>query len=107
MLRWTTLLFAAANMAFIAVYSSLSESPTITDVVAAYGNGFLSAAFAKSDLRRPPGRVPVFYFTALWPHRHPRRIYDKLVIPACLTSALASRLVRCIPARMRSVSPPH
>jgi hypothetical protein len=90
MLRWTTLLFAAANMAFIAVYSSLSESPTITDVVAAYGNGFLSAAFAKTICVALLVAFLFFYFTALWPHRHPRRIYDKLVIPLALTSALAS-----------------
>jgi hypothetical protein len=34
LLRWTTLVFAAANLAFIVVYSSLSETPAITDVVA-------------------------------------------------------------------------
>jgi hypothetical protein len=37
MLRWTTLIVVAANIAFVADCSTLGESPTITEVVAEYG----------------------------------------------------------------------
>jgi hypothetical protein len=90
MLRWTTLVFVAANIAFIAVYSSLSESPAITDVVAEFGHAFMPAGFAKVLCAAILIAFLLFYFAALWPGRHRNRVYDKLVIPLALTSVLAS-----------------
>jgi hypothetical protein len=85
-----TLVVVAANMAFIAVYSSLGESPTITQVVAEYGNTFVPAGFAKGICAAILVALLLFYSVALWPRRHRVRVYDRLVIPLALTSVLAS-----------------
>jgi hypothetical protein len=90
LLRWTTLIIISANVAFIAVYSGLGESPTIAEVAAAYGNTFVPAGFVKAIC------VPIlvafvsFYLVALWPGNRRRRVYDEVVIPLALTSVLAS-----------------
>jgi len=92
-LRWTTLVVALANIAFVADYSALSESSTIAEVAADYGNMVVPAGFAKAICVAILGAFLVFYIDALWPHRprRPRvRIYDKLVVPLALTTALAS-----------------
>jgi len=89
-LRWTTLVVVAANIAFVADYSVLGESPTITEVVAEYGNMALPAGFAKALCVTILVAFLIFYFDALWPRRHRIRVYDKLVIPLALTSLLAS-----------------
>ncbi len=89
-MRWTTLVVVAANLAFIAVYSSLGESPPIAAVVAEYGNTFVPAGFAKAICVAILVAFLFFYFAALWPRRHRKRIYDRLVIPLALTGVLAS-----------------
>jgi len=92
-LRWTTLVVALANIAFVADYSALSESSTIAEVAAEYGNMVVPVGFAKAICVAILGAFLVFYIDALWPHRprRPRvRIYDKLVIPLALTTVLAS-----------------
>lgn len=89
-LRWTALIVVAANMAFIADYSTLSESATITEVVAEYGNALMPAGFAKAIFVAIPAAFMAFFFAALWPRRHRIRVYDKLVIPLALTSMLAT-----------------
>ena len=89
-LRWTTLIIIAANMAFIADYNSVGESPTISDVVAAYGNAFVPAGFAKALGAAILGAFLLFYFAALWPRRHRIPVYNKFVVPLALTSILAS-----------------
>ena len=90
MRRWTTLVVVAATIAFIADYSILSESPTITEVVAEYGNMFVPAGFAQAICAAILVAFMLFYFDALWPRRHRIRVYDKLVIPLAMTSVLAS-----------------
>ena len=90
MLRWTTLVVVAANIAFVADYGTLGESPTITEVVAEYGNMFVPAGFAKTICVAILVAFLFFYFYALWPRKHRIRVYDKLVIPLALTSVLAS-----------------
>ena len=90
MRRWTTLVVVAANIAFVADYSILSESPTITEVVAEYGNMFVPAGFAQAVCAAILVAFLLFYFDALWPRRHRIRVYDKLVIPLAMTSVLAS-----------------
>jgi hypothetical protein len=90
MRRWTTLVVVAANIAFVADYSILSESPTITEVVAEYGNMFVPAGFAQAICAAILVAFMLFYFDALWPRRHRIRVYDKLVIPLAMTSVLAS-----------------
>jgi hypothetical protein len=90
LLRWTTLVFVAANLAFIVVYSSLSEAPTITDVVADFGNTFVPGGFAKAICIAILVAFLFFYCAALWPQKHRNRVYDKLVVPLALTSVLAS-----------------
>jgi hypothetical protein len=90
MLRWTTLVVVAANIAFVADYSTLGESPTIPEVVAEYGNMFVPAGFAKTICVAILVAFLFFYFYALWPRKHRIRVYDKLVIPLALTSVLAS-----------------
>jgi hypothetical protein len=90
MRRWTTLVVVAANIAFVADYSILSESPTITEVVAEYGNMFVPAGFAQAICAAVLVAFMLFYFDALWPRRHRIRVYDKLVIPLAMTSVLAS-----------------
>lgn len=89
-LRWTTLVVVAANIAFVADYSTLGESPTITEVVAEYGNMFVPAGFAKAIFVSILVAFLFFYFDALWTRRPRIRVYDKLVIPLALTSVLAS-----------------
>jgi hypothetical protein len=90
MRRWTTLVVVAANVAFVADFSILSESPTITEVVAEYGNMFVPAGFAQAICAAILVAFLLFYFDALWPRRHRIRVYDKLVIPLAMTSVLAS-----------------
>jgi benzodiazapine receptor len=90
MLRWTTLVVVAANIAFVADYGTLGESPTITEVVAEYGNMFVPIGFAKTICVAILVAFLFFYFDALWPRKHRIRVYDKLVIPLALTSVLAS-----------------
>jgi hypothetical protein len=90
MLRWATLVVVAANIAFVADYSVLGESPTITEVVAEYGNMVVPAGFAKAICVAILVAFLLFYFDALWPRRHRIRVYDRLVIPLALTSLLAS-----------------
>jgi translocator protein len=90
MRRWTTLVVVAANIAFVADYSILSESPTITEVVAEYGKMFVPAGFAQAICAAILVAFMLFYFDALWPRRHRIRVYDKLVIPLAMTSVLAS-----------------
>ncbi len=90
MLRWTTLVVFAANIAFVADYGTLGESPTITEVVAEYGNMFVPAVFAKTICVAILVAFLFFYFDAIWPRKHRIRVYDKLVIPLALTSVLAS-----------------
>jgi hypothetical protein len=75
-LRWTTLVFVAANMAFIAVYSSLSETPMVTEVLAGYGDAFVPAGFAKAICVAILVAFLLFYLTALWPRRQRMRAYD-------------------------------
>jgi hypothetical protein len=90
MLRWATLVVVAANIAFVADYSVLGESPTITEVLAEYGNMVVPAGFAKAICVAILAAFLLFYFDALWPRRHRIRVYDRLVIPLALTSLLAS-----------------
>ena len=90
MLRWTTLVVVAANIAFVADYSALGESPTIAEVVAEYGNMVVPAGFAKAICVAILIAFLLFYVDALWPRRHRIRVYDRLVIPLALTSVLAS-----------------
>jgi hypothetical protein len=89
-LRWTTLVIVLANVAFIDVYGHFGGSPTFAEVVAEYGNTFVPPGFAKGICFVILGAFLLFYLAALQPHRHRRRIYDKLVIPTALTSTLAS-----------------
>jgi hypothetical protein len=89
-LRWTTLVVIVANIAFIADYSTLGESPTITDVAAEFGNMFVPAGFAKAICMAVLVAFLLFYFAALWPRRPRIRVYDKFVIPLALTSVLTS-----------------
>jgi hypothetical protein len=90
MLRWTTLIVVAANIAFVADCSTLGESPTITEVVAEYGQYVRAARICQGDLRGHLGAFLLFYLAALWPRRPRIRVYDKLVLPLALTSVLAS-----------------
>jgi hypothetical protein len=90
MQRWTTAVVIAANIAFVADYSILSESPTITEVVAEYGKMFVPAGFAQAICAAILVAFLLFYFDALWPRRHRIRVYDKLVIPLAMTSVLVS-----------------
>lgn len=87
-LRWTTLLVVLANIGFIVDYSALVEPPTIA--VGEYGNLVVLAGFAKAIGMAILVAFLLFYFDALWPHRHRKRVYDKLVILLALTSVLAS-----------------
>jgi hypothetical protein len=90
MRRWTTAVVVAANIAFIADYSMLSESATITEVVTEYGNMFVPPGFAQAICAAILVAFMLFYFDALWPRRHRIRVYDKLVVPLAMTSVLAS-----------------
>jgi hypothetical protein len=90
MRRWTTLVVVAANIAFVADYSILGESATISEVVAEYGNMFVPAGFAQAIGVAILVAFLLFYFDALWPRRHRIRVYDKLVVPLAMTSVLAS-----------------
>jgi hypothetical protein len=90
MLRWTTLLVVAANIAFVTDYSALGESPAVAEVIAEYGNMFVPAGFAKAICVAILAAFLFFYVDALWPRRHRIHAYDRLVIPLALTSVLAS-----------------
>ena len=90
MLRWTSLIVIAANMAFIAVYNTLSETPTIAELAAGYGDVFVPAVFARGIGAVMLIAFLTFYVAALWPSNRRRRTYDKLVVPLVLTSVMAS-----------------
>lgn len=90
LLRWTTLILVAANIAFIAVYSGLGESPTLAEVMADYVNTFVPAVFAKAISAVLLAAILFFYMVALKPSRRRNRIYDTLVLPLAVTSVLAS-----------------
>ena len=92
-LRWAALIVVEASMGFIAVYGTLSTSATIAEVVAEYGNPFVPAGFAKATCVAILVAFLLFFVAALWPHRHRRRVYDKLVTPLALTSVLAASWV--------------
>ena len=88
-LRWTTLIVIVASLAFIAVYSGIGESPTISQVVAEYGNLLVPAGFAKGLGLGLLVAFLFFYGAALWPSNRRRRTYDTLVRPLVLSSVLA------------------
>ena len=88
MRRWTTAVVVAANIAFIADYSILSESATITEVVTEYGNMFVPTGFAQAICAAILVAFMLFYFDALWPRRHRIRVYDKLVIPLAMDAVI-------------------
>jgi len=90
LLRWATLIFIVANVAFIVVYSGQGETPTIAEVAAAYGYAFVPDLFVKAMCAVMLGAFLLFYIVALWPGRHRKRVYDTLVVPLALTSVLAS-----------------
>jgi hypothetical protein len=90
LLRWTTLIVIAANIAFIAVYAGPEESPTIAQVMAEYGNSLVPANFVKAMCALLLAAILSFYVVALWPSRHRKRFYNSLVVPLALTSVLAS-----------------
>jgi hypothetical protein len=90
LLRWATLIFIAANLAFIAVYSGEGNSPTIAEVAAAYGYTFVPPLFVKAMCAVMLGAFLLFYIVALWPSRHRKGVYNSLVVPLALTSVLAS-----------------
>lgn len=90
LLRWTTLIVTAANVAFIAVYAGPGESPTIAEVAAAYGNTFVPAGFVKAISAPMLVAFVTFYLVALWPSNRRRKVYDALVVPLAATSVLAS-----------------
>jgi translocator protein len=90
MLRWASLVVVAANVAFVADYSILSESATIREVVTEYGNMLVPTGFAQAICAAILVAFMLFYFDALWPRRHRIRVYDKLVVPLAMTSVVAS-----------------
>jgi hypothetical protein len=90
MLRWTALIVIEASLGFIATYAALSTSATISEALAAYGNAFVPAGFAKAACVAILGGFLIFFLAALRPRRHRTRIYDRLVIPLALTSVLAA-----------------
>ena len=90
MLRWTTLIVVFANIGFVVDYGALRESPTIAELTAEYGNMVVPVVFARAIGVAILFAFLLFYFDALWPHRHRKRVYDELVIPLALTSLLAS-----------------
>ena len=59
MLRWITLMTVVANAEFIDIYNGHSETPTIAEVAAEFGDSFLPAGFAQGVLRGDARRVPV------------------------------------------------
>ena len=85
-------------MAFIAVYSGIGESPTITEVVTEYGNLLVPAGFAKAIGLACWSRSCFSMVAALWPSSRRRRTYDKLVMPLVLSSVLAVGLDRGLSA---------
>lgn len=92
-LRWTAFLVVAASLGFIADYSELSRSATITEVAAEYSDALVPAALAKALCATILVAHLAFFFAVLWPRRHRVRVYDKLVIPLALTSLLAASWV--------------
>ena len=89
-LRWTTLIVVAANLAFMAVFNSVSETPTIARVLAGYGDTLVPAGFAKGIGVVMLVAFLFFYVAALLPSRGHRRTYDRLILPLVLSSVLAS-----------------
>ena len=90
LLRWTTLIVVAANLAFIVVYSRVGESPTIAEVMADYGYTLVPANFVKAMSAVLLAAVLCFYLAALWPSRRRKGIYNALVAPLAGASVLAS-----------------
>ena len=88
-LRWTTLIVIVASIAFVAVYSGIGESPTITELITEYGNLLVPAGFAKVLGLTMLVAFLFFYGAALLPSSRRRRTYDKLVMPLVLSSVLA------------------
>ena len=92
-LRWTALIVVEASLGFIAVYSALSTSAPIGEVLAEYGNAFVPAGFAKAACVAVLAAFLIFFLAALRSRRHRIRIYDKLVIPLALTGVLVASWV--------------
>jgi hypothetical protein len=89
-LRWTTLIVVTANLAFIAVFNSVSETPTISRVLAGYADTLVPAEFARGIGVVMLVAVLFFYAAALLPSRGRRRTYGRLVLPLALSCVLAS-----------------
>jgi hypothetical protein len=89
-LRWTTLVVIAANIAFVADYNTLGQSPSIAEIAAVYGTAFVPPGFAKAVSIAILGGFLFFYLAALWPRRRRVLAYNKFVIPLALTSVLAA-----------------
>ena len=89
-LRWSMLIVVAANLMFIADYSQLSASPTVAEVLAEYGRALVPAGFATAIGAVILMALVGFFYAALRPRRRRIRIYDRLVIPVALASALAA-----------------
>jgi hypothetical protein len=90
LLRWTTLIIVAANLAFLVVYSRIGELPTMAETMAEYGYTFVPASFVKAMSAILVIAILGFYMVALWPSRRRRSIYNALVAPLAGASALAS-----------------
>ncbi len=90
LLRWTTLIVVAANVAFIVVYTGVGEPPTIAEVMALYGYTFVPASFVKAICAVLLAAIMGFYVAALAPSRRRRSIYHALVAPLAGASVLVS-----------------
>ena len=90
LLRWTTLIVVAANIAFLVVYSRIGEAPTLAETMAEYGYTFVPASFVKAMSAILVVAMLGFYMVALWPSRRRRRIYTALVAPLAGASVLVS-----------------
>jgi hypothetical protein len=89
-LRWTALLVVAASAGFVADYSTLTESATIAEVMAEYGNTLVPTGFAKAICVGILISFVPFVFAALWPSRHHKPVYDRLVVPLALASVVTA-----------------
>jgi benzodiazapine receptor len=89
-LRWAMLIVVAANIGFIVDYSKLSTSATIAEVVADYGGAWVPAAFVTAIGAALLVGFLGFFAAALRPRRWRMRVYDRLVVPVALASALAA-----------------
>jgi len=89
-LRWSMLIVVTASLGFIADYSKLSASPTVTEVLARYGGAPLPAGFANSLAALVLVGFGCFFVGALRPRRRRVHLYDRLVIPLAAASVLAA-----------------